>query len=285
MPDLTELFRGWNVSLSGVLTALATLAVCLVVSRLVRRALGRLLERSRLDVRMQRYLLSAVRGALYLVTAIIVVGSLGVDMTSLVALLSVVSLGVTLAAEDILANVAGGLVLLSSHPFAIGDYIEVSGTSGTVEEIRLNHTKLVTPDGLVVLLPNKTLADSQVTNYTTLGRRRVSQVIGASYDDPTDRVKAACLEAMARTEGILPDPAPAVYVTGYGESAVEYTLYCWTSADNYLPVKYALAEHLRSAFDERGVTIPYNYLNVRVVPPPCGAGPDAGSREDPGAEI
>ena len=267
MPDLTELFRGWNVSLSGVLTALATLAVCLVVSRLVRRALGRLLERSRLDVRMQRYLLSAVRGALYLVTAIIVVGSLGVDMTSLVALLSVVSLGVTLAAEDILANVAGGLVLLSSHPFAIGDYIEVSGTSGTVEEIRLNHTKLVTPDGLVVLLPNKTLADSQVTNYTTLGRRRVSQVIGASYDDPTDRVKAACLEAMGETAGVLPDPAPAVYVTGYGESAVEYTLYCWTSADDYLPVKYALAERLRAAFDAHGVTIPYNHLNVHIVPP------------------
>ena len=265
--NLTELLKNWNVSLSGVLSALVTLAVCLVVCRLVLKALRRLLSKSKLDPRMQKYLLSAIKAALYLLTAIIVVGSLGVDMTSLVDLLSVVSLGVTLAAEDILANVAGGLVILSSHPFAIGDYIEVSGTGGTVEEIRLNHTKLVTPDGLVVLLPNKTLADSQVTNYTSLGRRRVSQVIGASYDDSTEQVKAACLAAMERTAGVLPDPAPAVYVTNYGESAVEYTLYCWTDADTYLSVKFSLAENLRAAFDDHGVTIPYNHLNVHIVPP------------------
>ena len=264
---ISALFQGWNVSLSGILSALATLAVCLLVARLALKLLRRLLARTRLDERIQRYVLAGARAALYLLTAIITAGSLGVDMTSLVALLSVASLGITLAAEDILANVAGGLVLLSSHPFAIGDYIEVSGTSGTVEEIRLNHTKLVTPDGRVVLLPNKTLADSQVMNYTALGRRRVELTVGASYDDDTERVKGACLAAMGETPGILPDPAPAVYLTAFGASAVEYTLYCWTTSDDFLPVQYALAENLRTAFARGGVTMPYSHLNVHLVPP------------------
>lgn len=264
---LTEMMKSWNVSLSGMLSALITLLICLVVVRVVMKVLRRLLAKSKFDRRVQKYLLTGIRTALYLVTAIIVVGSMGVDMTSLVALLSVASLGVTLAAEDILANVAGGLVLLSSHPFAIGDYIEVSGTSGTVEEINLNHTRLTTPDGLVVLMPNKTLADSQVINYTSLGRRRVSQVIQASYNDETETVKAACQAALARTSGILEDPPPAVYVTNYGSSAVEYTIYCWTTAENYLPVKFALAENLRPAFAEYGVTMTYDHLNVHLVPP------------------
>ena len=265
--NLSELFQGWNVSLEGVLSALITLLVCLVVIRVTARFLRRLLERTKLEDRIQKYVLAGVKAVLYLLTAIIVAGSLGVDMTSLVALVSVVSLGITLAAEDILANVAGGLVILSSHPFKIGDYIETSGTSGTVDEIRLNHTRLVTPDGLVVLLPNKTLADSQVINHTALGRRRVSLAIGASYGDETEAVKAACLAAMERTEGVLPDPAPAVYLTNFAESAVEYTLYCWSTFDDFLSVKFALAENLRAAFAERGVTIPYNHLDVHIVPP------------------
>ena len=265
--NVTELMKNWNVSLSGVLSALVTLLVCLVVTRIVLKLLRRLLNNSKLDARMQKYVLSGAKVLLYLLTAIIVVGSMGVDMTSLVALLSVASLGVTLAAEDILGNVAGGLVILSSHPFAIGDYIEVSGTAGTVEEIRLNHTTLATPDGLTVLLPNKTLADSLVINYSSLGRRRVTQVISASYDDATETVRAACQTAMDNTPGILRDPAPAVYVTNYGESAIEYTIYCWTATADYLPAKFALAENLRSAFAAHGVTMTYNHLNVHIVPP------------------
>ena len=170
--DLPKLMKNLNISLNGILSALLTLALCLVVIRVTMKLLRRLLSRSRLEERVRRYLLAGIKAVLYLLAAIIVVGSLGIDMTSLVALLSVASLGVTLAAEDILSNIAGGLVILSSHPFTIGDYVEASGIAGTVDEINLNHTRLVTPDGLLVMLPNKSLADSQVINYTALGRRR-----------------------------------------------------------------------------------------------------------------
>ena len=160
---------------------------------------------------------------------------------------------------------AGGLVILSSHPFAIGDYIEASGTSGTVYEISLNHTKLVTADGHLVMLPNKELASSQMINYTSLGRRRAVQKVTASYDAPTETVKAACMEAVSTVPNVLADPAPAVQVTNYGASSIEYTIFCWCSVEDYWPVYFAVNENLRSAFANHGVEMTYDHLNVHVV--------------------
>lgn len=266
MPDLSSILKAsvGKVSVGDVLTALIVLAAGLLAVRLLLKLIRRLLGRSRLDGRVQRIILSAVRTVLYLLCGIIVIGSLGIDLTSLVALLSVASLGVTLAAEDVLANVAGGLVILSARPFAIGDYIEASGAAGTVEEITLNYTKLATPDGQLVLLPNKSLADSQMTNCTALGRRRIAWKMSASYDAPTETVKEACRRALAATENLLEDPAPAVRLTGYGDSGIEYTVYCWTAAADYWEAYFALGEHLREAFREAGVEIPYNRLDVHI---------------------
>ena len=227
--------------------------------------LRRLLARTKLDERIQKYLLAGVKLILYIVTVLIVAESLNIPMTSLVALLSVGSLGVTLAAEDILGNVAGGLVILSAHPFSIGDYVEVGGVAGTVHEISLNHTKLVTPDGHLVMLPNKELASSQMTNYTVLGRRRVVQRVTASYDAPTETVKAACRRALEHTENLLEDPAPTVYLTAYKESSIEYTVYCWATPENWWGAYLALGEHLRDAFREYGVEMTYNHLNVHII--------------------
>ena len=254
-----------SLTLAKLLSALVTLLICLIVIRLLMRLIQKLVGRSTLHTRVQKYLLSGAKLLLYIVTALIVVDSLGIPITSLVALLSVGSLGVTLAAEDILGNVAGGLVILSSHPFTIGDFVEVGGTSGTVEEIGLNHTKLVTPDGLLVMLPNKELASSQMTNYTVMGSRRVIQKVTASYDAPTDTVKAACFQALDMTEHILPQPAPTVRLTNYGESAIEYTVYCWTEPAHYWDVYFDLGEHLRKGFEDHGVETTYNHLNVHIV--------------------
>ena len=254
-----------TLSASRILTAAATLIICLIVIRLLMKLIRRLVSRSKLDERVQRYVLSGIRLVLYIVAGIITAECLEIDMTSLVALLSVGSLGITLAAEDILGNVAGGLVILSSHPFSIGDFIEADSTSGTVEEINLNHTKLVTPEGVLVMLPNKELASSKVSNYTLLGRRRVTRKVTASYDAPTETVKAACREALAQTEHILEDPAPSVYLTNYGDSSIEYTVYCWATPENYWDVYFALGERLRETFAAHGVEMTYDHLNVHIV--------------------
>ena len=262
-----ERFAG-KLALENILAAALTLAVCLVAVRLLLKLARRLLGRTKLEERIRRYILTLLKLLLYTLTVVFTAGSLGVNMTSLVALLSVGSLGVTLAAEDILGNVAGGLVILSSHPFAIGDFIESGGVSGTVEEISLNHTKLTTPDGLTALLPNKELAASKVTNYTVLGRRRITWKMSAAYDAPTETVKAACYRAVEATERVLPDPAPAVYLTAFGESGVDFTVYCWAAAEDFWTVQFALAENLRAEFAKAGVEIPYNKLDVHIVGDP-----------------
>lgn len=271
MEELTKLLQTslGGYSLSHILSALLTLLVCLVAARLLLKLAKRLLHRvQRLNDRLRQIILTALKVVLYLLTGIITAEALGLNTSSLTALVSVLTLGVTLAAEDILGNVAGGLVILSSHPFNIGDEIEVSGTTGTVREITLNHTKLETADGHFIMQPNKELSSSRIVNYTALGRRRVVRRITASYDAPTDTVKAACLEAVAATPGTLEEPAPAVYLTDYGSSAIEYSVRCWTKTEDYWTAYFALNENLRTAFAAHGVEMTYDHLNVHMVSAP-----------------
>ena len=164
-----------------------------------------------------------------------------------------------------MGNVAGGLVILSTHPFSIGDVIESDGTVGTVRDISLNHTRIETADGQIILLPNRSLSGSKITNYTALGRRRIVLTIGASYDAPTETVKSACLDAVSSTGGILDEPSPDVLLTAYGDSAIEYTVRCWASVADYWDVRNHLNEALRESFAKYGVEIPYNHLNVHIL--------------------
>lgn len=268
MPDITEALSQVKLQpmdISGVIALILTVLVGLFVIKILLKVLRRLLSNTKLDVRIQKYLLSGLKTVLYVILIIAVLERLGLNASSLVALLSVAALGLTLAAEDVLGNMAGGLVILTAHPFAIGDYIEADGAAGTVEEISLNHTRLVTPDGLTALIPNKTLSAAKVTNYTALGRRRIAWKVTASYDAPTEAVKAACRTAMERTPHLLADPAPAVHLSGYGSSSIEYSVFCWAPAGDYWEAYYALAENLRAAFGEQGVEMTYDHLNVHIV--------------------
>ena len=254
-----------TVALSSALSAIVTLIICLIIIRMLMKVVDKLLNRSKLEEQVRKYVRMAIRLVLYVIGALIVIDSLGIPITSLVAFLSVGSLGITLAAEDILGNVAGGMVILSSHPFNVGDLIETNGALGNVTEITLNHTKLQTPDGLTVLLPNQELASSKITNYSVLGRRRVTQKVTASYDAPTETVKKACWEALANTPYVLEDPAAAVRLSNYGESAIEYTIFCWTETAHYGDVLFGLGENLRDAFEKYNVEMTYNHLNIHIL--------------------
>ena len=249
-------------SLSKILSALVTLLVCLIAVRLIMKVVTRLLSRmQKVNERLQKVIRTSVKVLLYVLTVIITAEALGVNTSSLTALLSVL----TLAAEDILGNVAGGLVILSSHPFALGDFIEAGGTSGTVREIGLNHTKLETANGQMILMPNKDLSSSKIINYTVLGRRRIVRTVTASYDAPTETVMTACMEAVEATANILPDPAPAVYLTNYGASSIEYTIYCWCTVENYWPAYHSINEKLRDTFAKHNVEMTYDHLNVHIL--------------------
>ena len=185
--------------------------------------------------------------------------------SSITAIASVLTLGLTLATQDIMSNVAGGLIILSTHPFSIGDVIESDGTVGTVRDISLNHTRIETADGQIILLPNRSLSGSKIINYTVLGRRRIVRTVTASYDAPTETVMTACMEAVEATANILPDPAPAVHLTDYGASSIEYTIYCWCTVENYWPAYHSINEKLRDTFAKHNVEMTYDHLNVHIL--------------------
>ena len=239
--DLSALHLG-TISLGKLLGALLTLAICLIAVRLVTALLRRVLDKTHID-------------------------QLGIPVTSLVALLSVLSLAVSLAVQNVLANVAGGLVLLVTKPFAVGDYVDTPCGAGTVKDLTLTYTYLDTPDGLRIAAPNSSISAGKITNYTALGTRRIEHAVSASYDAPVQTVRQALLDAVARTPGLLDKPAPEVYVNAYGESGIEYIVRAWARNADYWPAYYALLEGIKAAFDQRSVEMPYNHLNVHIVDP------------------
>ena len=270
--DASSVLEGWmqagwgKLTVGRALSALALLLVCLAAARLLLGVAGKLLGRSGgMDERMKRYILKGLKGLLYLLTALIVAGSLDIDVTSLIAVISVFGLAVSLAVQDVLGNVAGGMVLLFSKPFTLGDYVSTADGEGEVAEITLTHTKLDTPAGQRAMLPNSKLTAGQIVNYTVRGVRRADHAIAASYDDGPEAVRRACLKALERTPGILPDPAPQVVLTAYGESAIEYRVRFWAKTEDYWDAHFRSLEEIRRAFAEDGVTMTYNHLNVHIV--------------------
>jgi len=257
---------GWGkLTVGRVLSALLLLLVCLTLARLLLGTARRLVERAALDERIKRYILRGLRAFLYLLTALVMAGSLNIDVSSLIALVGVFGLAVSLAVQDVLGNVAGGMVLLFSKPFTLGDYVSTADGEGEVAEITLTHTKLDTPSGQRVMLPNSRLTAGQIVNYTVRGVRRADHAIAASYDDEPEAVRGACLKALERTPGILPDPAPQVVLTAYGESAIEYRVRFWARTEDYWDAHFRSLEEIHRAFAEDGVTMTYNHLNVHIV--------------------
>ncbi|WP_243208526.1 mechanosensitive ion channel family protein [Oscillibacter hominis] len=265
--DLTKLLGAQigSLSIGRLISGIVTALVCLVAVRVLGKLAKKLLGRTRLDERIRRYVLSAVRVVLWIVTIIIVMESLDIPSTSLVALLSVTSLAFSLAAENVLSNMAGGLVILVNKPFNLGDFIEASGVSGTVAEITLNYTKLDTIDGRRVLMPNKELSASRLTNFTVLGRRRAEHRVTASYEDRPETVCEALLKAAAMTGHVLKEPAPSAQIESYGDSSIEYSLRCWAETEHYWAMYYDLLSNIKRAFDDAGVTMTYNHLNVHLM--------------------
>lgn len=263
--DLSALNLG-SFTLSALLGALLTLVICLVAMHLLLTLLRRVLNRTKLDATLKKYAVGAMRLVLWVIITLIVADQLGIPVTSLVALLSVLSLAVSLAVQSVLSNIAGGLVILVTKPFQLGDLIETADGLGTVKEIRLTATCLQTPAGPYLVVPNSALSAGKITNYTTLGQRRVELKVTASYDAAVCDVRQACLTAAGQTERILSEPAPAVFVNAYGESSIEYLIRVWCKSGDYESVYFALLERIKSAFDEAGVEMPYNHLNVHIIP-------------------
>lgn len=261
----TEGLSFGNLTWESVLGALLTLLLCLVAQKLVMTLVRKLLDRPNIDSRVRRYTLSGIRTLLWILTVLILADSLGIPVTSLVALLSVFSLAASLAVQSVLANIAGGIVIMLNKPFKEGDYIETSSGAGTVQDITLNYTYLATFDGQRVVVPNSTISADRVINYTVQGQRRAVIQVTASYDAPTETVRQACFRAIEQCGPILSDPAPEVLLSNYLDSSIEYTVRVWCKPEDYGSVYFPLLAKLRETFAEAGVEMTYNHLNVHLM--------------------
>lgn len=253
-----------DLAWSQALPALIIAVVGILIIRILIVVVTKTLEKSKLEKAAHALIKSLLRVACYLLLCLIVASKLGIDVTGIVALASVITLAVSLALQNALANVIGGFTLLSTHPFKSGDYVEVAGLAGTVTEITMSYTKLQTPDNKVISIPNSTVAASQVVNYSTMKTRRVDINVTASYDAPAETVLASLLEA-AKMDHVLTEPAePFAAVTGYGDSAISYTLRVWVPGDKYWDVYFALTKKVKVVFDANGVEMTYPHLNVHL---------------------
>lgn len=254
-------------SLMGLMSTLLLLVICVLVRRVIMRLFKKAISKSRLDEAIKGFLNAALGVVLWVLVVLIVADKLGIPMTSLVAVLSVVSLALSLSVQNILTNLFSGITILGTHPFSAGDWVDIGGTAGTVKSVGLFYTNIAMPDGRDVRIPNSTVADSKVENFTAHENRRIDIDICASYDDSIYAVKRAIARAFELTEGLIFDPEPIVAVKEYGDSAIKYMILVWVRKEIYFAAKCALMENLRLAFDETGVRMTYPHLNVHLDPP------------------
>jgi small conductance mechanosensitive channel len=251
-----------SISAEQLVLALLTLFICLLVIRLLTRFINKAITRLPIEQSLHSFVRSLAKILLYFLTIIIVADTLGIPVTSLVAVLGVAGLALSLAAQNALANVAGGLVLLSSKPFVVGDYIEASGAGGTVISIGLAYTKIKTPDNKIICAPNSTISGEKITNFTAETLRRVDISVTIAPHDDLAMVKQALFAAIEATPGILDDPAPYVNAQSYEANGVAYTLRVWAYTHDFLKVRDMLLEQIQPACATAGVRLAYPRLTI-----------------------
>ena len=234
--------------------------------KLTRRITKRSLQRANVETGVIQFLDGLIKASLYGILVLIIAGNFGFDATSVIALVGSAGVTIGLALQGCLSNLAGGVLILLLKPFRVGDFITESGlgTEGTVKEIGIIYTKLMTTDGKVVVLPNGSLANSSITNATDTPVRRVDLIIGISYDADIKSAKETLQKVMDNDVDILHNEPKIVYVNAIADSAVELGMRCFCENPKYWEVRWRLLESVKNALDDADIEIPYQQLSIHM---------------------
>ena len=250
----------------SILVAAVILIIGRVILSIVRKAVKRLLDRSRIDVAATKFIDSLVKIAGYAVIIITICAQIGIQTTSLVALLGTAGLSIGLALQGSLSNFAGGVLILFSKPFVAGDYIEVKDCGeGYVKKIDMIYTTLTTDDRKTIQIPNGKVADSTITTMSFDAARRVVSYISISYTQDIDKAKKVAQKVIDECPFIIEDVSNNVVVKELKDSSVLLAARLWADKEKYYEALYYLNENLKKAFDENDITIPYNKLDVNII--------------------
>ena len=239
------------------------LVIGVLVIRVIMRLITAALEKSHLEKAAHSLILSLARAAMYVLLFLIAASQMGIDVSSIVALASVLTLALSLALQNMVSNLIGGFVILYTHPFHSGDYVEIAGQGGTVKEISMTYTVLATPDNRIISIPNSAVAAAQVVNYSSADSRRVELTVTASYDAPTQKVLDALVLA-GTVDNALLNPAPSAVIISYDDSAIRYSLRIWVKPGDYWDVYFQVNQRIKDVFDQQGIEMTYPHLNVHL---------------------
>ena len=250
-------------ALSNILPAVIIAAIGILAIHLLAKIISGALDKSKLEKNARDLILSVLKIVLYVLLGLIIASRLGIDVTGIVALASVLTLAISLSVQTALTNLIGGFTLLYTKPFVSGDFVEIAGQSGTVQEVGLTYTKLATVDNKMVSIPNSAVVATEIINYSVTGTRRVDIAVSASYDMSTEKVIEALLEA-GLVETRLPEKAPFAAVKNYGESAIEYVLQVWCKSEDYWTTLFNTNQNVKAVFDAKGIRMTYPHINVHL---------------------
>lgn len=259
--ELYNLVMSYGPRLIG---AIITLIVGLWVIKIIRKGVKRAFEKREIDASLRGFLYSLIGILLKILLVISVVGMVGVQMTSFIAILGAAGLAVGMALSGTLQNFAGGVMILIFKPFKAGDYIEAQGHSGIVSEIQIFNTILKTPDNKTVIIPNGGLSNSSLTNYSTEPLRRVDFTFGIAYGDDVDKAREVLSGLIESESKILKEPAPFIAVSELADSSVNLVVRVWVESANYWDVNFGLKEKVYKTFEKEGLNIPFPQMDVHI---------------------
>lgn len=272
MPDAMETLQSLLVSLGKdavylVLRILGALLILIIGSKLIKVFTKRFKKSKfyeKLDAGLAGFAVSTVKIGLYILLILSLLWVLGIETASVLALFTAGGVAISLAFQGAVSNLAGGVMILLFRPFRVGDFIEAAGVSGTVKEISVLYTIVITPDNKRITVPNGALTNSVVIDYSAEKTRRVDLKVTAAYSTDIDTVTELLLEKAKEHPLVLQDPAPAALLTAQGASALEFALRVWCKNEDYWTVNGDLGVALKKAFDEKGIEIPYPQIDVHM---------------------
>ena len=257
----TENIISWGTSL---LIFIAILVIGLYLVKIVTKLLAKLFAKKDYDESLETFLLSFVSVTLKILVFITALGQLGIEMTSFVALIGAAGLAIGMAFSGTLGNLAGGVMILVFKPYKVNDYVEAQGVIGTVKEIGIFNTILLTLDNKTIIVPNGAIANGNMINYTMQKERRVDFTVGIAYGDSYDTAKNKLEQFIKEDDKILSTPEAFIGLETLADSSVNLTLRVWCKTDNYWDVYFKMNERIYKEFDEVGINFPFPQMDVHI---------------------
>lgn len=248
----------------NIVVALAIFLVGKWVANILSRFCNRLMNQAKVDVTLARFLANIIYSILMVIVILAALSELGINTTSLAAVLAAAGFAVGMAFQGTLGSFASGVMLILFKPFKVGDYVEAGDTAGIVEEIQIFSTHLRTADNIAIILPNSKITGGTIRNYSKKETRRIDLVIGCGYDDDLKAVKSFLEQTVQADERVLSDPAPIIAVNELGDSSVNFVVRPWVKNADYWATRWDLTEKIKLGFDEHGFNIPYPTRDLHV---------------------